>query len=95
MSPLAIASFFLSSAIFFSRFSVFALPEPLPWNLCERAFHASFGVSWRPTEQLRLGLTVKNLFDRRPFYDPNGFAGISDYTNLYGRIYSVSLDYRF
>lgn len=56
---------------------------------------ANLGVSWRPTDQLRLGLTVKNLFDRRPFYDPNGFAGISDYTNLYGRIYSVSLDYKF
>ncbi|GAB3346865.1 TonB-dependent receptor [Lysobacter tyrosinilyticus] len=57
---------------------------------------ANLGVSWQPSEKLRVGLNVKNLFDRRPFYDPNSsFGDISDYTNLYGRIYSVSLDYKF
>jgi iron complex outermembrane receptor protein len=57
---------------------------------------ANLGVSWRPVENLRVGVTVKNLFDRLPFYDPNSsFGDASDYTNYYGRIYSVSLDYKF
>ena len=48
VSPLAIASFLRSSANLLSRFSVSAEHEPLSWNLCESAFHASFGVSSRP-----------------------------------------------
>lgn len=57
---------------------------------------ANLGVMWKPYEKMRVGFTIKNLFNRLPFYDPNSFLGdASDYTNNYGRVYSVSLNYKF
>ncbi len=57
---------------------------------------ANLSVGWRPDEHWTLGVTVKNLFNRLPFYDPQGFAGdSSDYASIYGRSYSLQLGYRF
>lgn len=57
---------------------------------------ANLGLTWRPIEHMSAGFTIKNLFNRRPFFDPNSFLGdASDYTNNYGRVYSVSLSYKF
>lgn len=56
---------------------------------------ANLGVTWQPTDQFTAGLTVKNLFDRLPFYDPNDWMSFSGYTNNFGRIYSVTLKYSF
>ena len=57
---------------------------------------ANLSVNWKPVEKLQAGFTIKNLFNRLPFYDPNSFLGdASDYTNNYGRVYSVSLNYKF
>lgn len=57
---------------------------------------ANLSVGWRPDDHWTLGVTVKNLFNRLPFYDPQGFAGdSSDYASIYGRSYSLQLGYRF
>lgn len=56
----------------------------------------NLGVSWRPTEKLTVGITVKNVFNRLPFYDPNDFMSFSSaYANNYGRIYSLTAGYKF
>ncbi len=71
-------------------------PSPGQCNGVPAWWTANLGVTWRPLENVKVGVTVKNLFDRLPFYDPNSFLGdASDYANLYGRIYSVSLNYKF
>jgi len=71
----------------------------LPSNLCHGVpawWTANLSVNWKPVEKLQAGFTIKNLFNRLPFYDPNSFLGdASDYTNNYGRVYSVSLNYKF
>ena len=56
---------------------------------------ANLGVSWKATEKLTVGVTVKNLFDRLPFYDPNDWMSFSGYTNNFGRSYSLMLNYKF
>jgi outer membrane receptor protein involved in Fe transport len=56
---------------------------------------ANLGVSWKPTEKLTVGVTVKNLFDRLPFYDPNDWMSFSGHTNNFGRSYSLMLNYKF
>ena len=56
---------------------------------------ANLGVSWKPTEKLTVGVTVKNLFDRLPFYDPNDWMSFSGYTNNFGRSYSLMVGYKF
>ncbi|MCA0392552.1 MAG: TonB-dependent receptor [Proteobacteria bacterium] len=56
---------------------------------------ANLGVGWRPNKQLDVGLTVKNLFDRLPFYDPNDWMNYSGYANNLGRSYSVTVGYKF
>jgi outer membrane receptor protein involved in Fe transport len=43
-----------------------------------------------------VGFTIKNLFDRLPFYDPNSFLGdSSDYATIFGRGYSLTVGYTF
>ena len=45
---------------------------------------------------LTVGVTVKNLFNRLPYYDPNDWMNFpSSYTNNFGRIYSVTATYKF
>lgn len=56
---------------------------------------ANLSVNWKPDEHLQLGFSVLNIFNRTPFYDPNGFNNNSDYTNNYGRVYSVNVGYKF
>ena len=57
---------------------------------------ANLSLTWRPTEKLNVGVTVKNLFDRLPFYDPNSFsADSSDYASILGRNYSFTVGYKF
>ncbi len=57
---------------------------------------ANLGTVWRPDDHWTVGVTVKNLFDRLPFYDPNSFLGdSSDYASILGRSYSLQLGYRF
>lgn len=57
---------------------------------------ANLSLAWRPTEKLNVGVTVKNVFNRLPFYDPNSFLGdSSDYASIYGRSYSFTVGYKF
>jgi len=56
---------------------------------------ANLSVNWRPVEKLSVGVTVKNLFNRLPFFDPNDWMNFSGYTNNFGRIYSVTATYKF
>ncbi|KGM25538.1 TonB-dependent receptor domain-containing protein [Stenotrophomonas maltophilia] len=57
---------------------------------------ANMSVTWRPDDAWNLSFTVKNLFNRLPFYDPNSFLGdSSDYATIFGRGYSVTVGYRF
>jgi iron complex outermembrane receptor protein len=57
---------------------------------------ANLSVGWRPDDHWSLGVTVKNLFNRLPFYDPNSFLGdSSDYASIFGRSYSLQVGYKF
>ncbi|QNM95710.1 TonB-dependent receptor domain-containing protein [Chitinimonas koreensis] len=70
----------------------------LPDELCRGVpswWTANLGVSWTPVKDLRVGVTVKNLFNRLPYYDPANWIGIADHTNPYGRSYSVSMNYKY
>lgn len=72
---------------------------PVPEPQCDGVpswWTANLGVAWQASDKLNVGLTVKNLFNRLPFYDPNSFLGdSSDYASIYGRVYSVTVGYRF
>ncbi len=57
---------------------------------------ANLSVNWKPNQHVHVGFTVKNLFNRLPFYDPNSFLGdASDYTSNYGRVFSINVGYKF
>jgi len=56
---------------------------------------ANLGVNWKPIEKLTVGVTVKNLFNKLPFYDPKDWMTFSGYTNNFGRTYSLMLNYKF
>ncbi|HZX76521.1 TonB-dependent receptor plug domain-containing protein [Lysobacter sp.] len=72
---------------------------PVPEPQCDGVpswWTANLGVAWQASDKLNVGFTVKNLFNRLPFYDPNSFLGdSSDYASIYGRVYSVTVGYRF
>lgn len=72
---------------------------PVPEAQCDGVpswWTANLSLAWRPTDKLNVGFTVKNLFDRQPFYDPNSFLGdSSDYATIFGRSYSVTVGYKF
>jgi len=72
---------------------------PVPEPQCDGVpswWTANLSVNWLPTEKLSVGFTLKNLFNRLPFYDPNSFLGdSSDYASIYGRVYSVNVGYKF
>jgi len=72
---------------------------PVPEPQCDGVpswWTANLGVTWVPTDKLTVGFTLKNLFNRLPFYDPNSFLGdSSDYASIYGRVYSVNFGYKF
>lgn len=70
----------------------------LPENLCNGTpsyYTVNLGLSWTPIKSLKLGLNVKNAFNRKPYYDPNGWEGYPHSQNLFGRIYSLSANYKF
>jgi iron complex outermembrane receptor protein len=70
----------------------------MPENLCDGApsyTTVNLGFSWKPVKNLTVGLNVKNLLDKRPYYDPNGWEGYDHNQNLFGRQYAFSASYKF
>ena len=70
----------------------------LPNNLCAGVpayYTMNLGLGWEPTKNLRLALNVKNLQNKQPYYDPNGWEGYSHSSNLFGRVMSISANYKF
>jgi len=55
----------------------------------------NLNLAWTPTKDLKLGFNVKNLFNKQPYYDPNGWEGFDHRFNIFGRIFSISADYKF
>lgn len=55
----------------------------------------NLNFDWQATEKLKLGLNVQNVFGRQPYYDPNGWEGYNHRHNVFGRIYSLSVTYKF
>lgn len=72
---------------------------PVEQSKCDGApswWTANLSVAWRPDDHWNVGFTIKNLFDRLPFYDPNSFLGdSSDYATIFGRGYSLTVGYKF
>ncbi|MEK0267623.1 TonB-dependent receptor [Stenotrophomonas rhizophila] len=72
---------------------------PVEQSKCDGApswWTANLSVAWRPDAHWNVGFTIKNLFDRLPFYDPNSFLGdSSDYATIFGRGYSLTVGYKF
>lgn len=70
----------------------------MPAKLCagQPAYYTvNLGLNWKPMKQMELGLNIKNLFNRMPYYDPNGWEGYNHSLNLFGRSYSLSASYKF
>lgn len=75
-----------------------AADVPMPANLCNGApshYTVNLGVNWKPMKNLELGLNIKNIFNRMPYYDPNGWEGYDHSLNLFGRSFSLSANYKF
>jgi iron complex outermembrane recepter protein len=70
----------------------------MPENLCAGApsfTTVNLGLSWKPIKNLNLGLNIKNVTDKKPYYDPNGWEGYDHNQNLFGRQLSISASYKF
>ncbi|MCV2359897.1 TonB-dependent receptor [Paucibacter sp. TC2R-5] len=70
----------------------------LPANLCGGApafYTVNLGFNWEPIKTLNLGLNIKNVLNKQPEYDPNGWEGYNHAQNLFGRVFSVSASYKF
>jgi outer membrane receptor protein involved in Fe transport len=70
----------------------------MPANLCKGVpahYTVNLGVNWTPSKNLCLGLNVKNVLNKQPYYDPNGWEGYYHSLNLFGRVLSVSASYKF
>jgi len=70
----------------------------LPETSCDGApsyTTVNLGFTWKPMKNLDLGLNIKNLLDKRPYYDPNGWEGYNHAQNLFGRQFSLSAAYKF
>lgn len=70
----------------------------LPENLCDGApsyTTVNLGFNWKPVRNLNLGLNIKNVLDKKPYYDPNGWEGYNHSQNLFGRQYAFSASYKF
>ena len=52
---------------------------------------ANLGLNWKPDDHWHVGFTLKNLFNRMPFYDPNDWMTYSGYASHPGRRYSFSV----
>ncbi|MQA38981.1 TonB-dependent receptor plug domain-containing protein [Rugamonas aquatica] len=70
----------------------------LPADLCGGApsyYTVNLGLNWKPMKNLDVGLNIKNLLNKQPTYDPNGWEGYNHSQNLFGRMYSFSASYKF
>lgn len=56
---------------------------------------ANLGLNWQPDDHWHVGFTLKNLFNRKPFFDPNDWMTYSGYASNLGRSYSFSVGYKF
>ena len=56
---------------------------------------ANLSLSWKPDQHWHVGFTLKNLFNRMPFYDPNDWMTYSGYASNLGRSYSFTVGYKF
>ncbi len=55
----------------------------------------NLGFSWKPIKNLNLGLNIKNVLNKKPYYDPNGWEGYDHSQNLFGRQLAFSASYKF
>jgi len=70
----------------------------MPKELCDGApsyTTVNLGLTWKPIKHLDVGLNVKNVLNKRPYYDPNGWEGYNHSTNLFGRQLALSASYKF
>jgi len=70
----------------------------MPENLCAGApsfYTVNLGFNWKPVKNLDLGLNIKNVTNKRPYYDPNGWEGYDHSQNLFGRQFAFSVNYKF
>ncbi|HEY0584792.1 MAG TPA: TonB-dependent receptor, partial [Pseudoduganella sp.] len=70
----------------------------LPDNLCggqPSYYTVNLGFNWKPVKNLDLGLNIKNVTNKKPYYDPNGWEGYNHQQNLFGRVFSLSANYKF
>jgi outer membrane receptor protein involved in Fe transport len=70
----------------------------LPADLCGGApsyYTVNLGLNWKPVKNLDLGLTIKNVQNKQPYFDPNGWEGYNHSQNLFGRQYAFSASYKF
>jgi outer membrane receptor protein involved in Fe transport len=70
----------------------------LPANLCGGApsyYTVNLGFNWEPIKSLNLGLNIKNVLNKQPDFDPNGWEGYNHALNVFGRVYSLSASYKF
>lgn len=70
----------------------------MPTELCAGApsyTTVNLGFNWKPLKNLDLGLNIKNVLNKQPYYDPNGWEGYNHSTNLFGRQFAVSASYKF
>jgi outer membrane receptor protein involved in Fe transport len=70
----------------------------LPADLCGGApsyYTVNLGFNWKPIKNLDLGLNIKNVTNKMPYYDPNGWEGYNHSQNLFGRTFAFSASYKF
>lgn len=70
----------------------------MPPQLCDGASSyttVNLGLNWKPIKGLDVGLNVKNVLNKKPYYDPNGWEGYNHATNLFGRQFALSASYKF
>jgi outer membrane receptor protein involved in Fe transport len=71
---------------------------PLPAHQCDGTpsyTTVNLGFTWKPLQNLDVGLNIKNVLDKRPYYDPNGWEGYNHGQNLFGRQFALSVGYKF
>jgi outer membrane receptor protein involved in Fe transport len=70
----------------------------MPKNQCDGApsyTTVNLGLSWKPIKNLDLGLNIKNVLNKQPYFDPNGWEGYNHSQNLFGRQFAFSASYKF
>ena len=70
----------------------------MPKNACDGTpsyTTVNLGFTWKPIKNLDLGLTIKNVTNKMPYFDPNGWEGYNHSQNLFGRSYAFAASYKF